>query len=132
MNKLKISFILLFFVTFNLKSAAQSTYDKLNVVAIKLNKSMPQYLDEYTRINSLHASSPDTLKYYGTIFHVNNTKESIMRIKEIMENKLLTSVKTEQDFKPYRDNKVKIVYLYYDEAKKLLFKIFLTPDKYLK
>ncbi len=44
---------------------------------------------------------------------------------------MLNTVKTDPVFQPYRVNKIKIVYSYYDEQNVFLFSIFLTPDKYL-
>jgi hypothetical protein len=133
MNSFKI-FIILFFL-FNGFLAAYSqpktTYQKLSDVAMKLNKTMPQTLDEYSEVDSLKAMYPDTLQYYCKIFHVNKTTESINSIKHIMESKMLNTIRTEPAFQPYRENKVKIVYRYYDERRVLLFSIFLTPDKYL-
>ena len=129
-KKLLIVLMIVFLNLLYIKSTSQSIYSKLNDVAVKLNNSMPQMLDKYTRIDSLKAIAPDTLTYYGTIFHIKKDKKSIQTVKNIMESKLLDSVKTGSNFKPYRDNKVKIVYSYYDESKKLVFGIFITPEKY--
>ena len=112
-------------------SQANTTYQKLTEVAIKLNKSMPRTLDKYTRVDSLKAIAPDTFQYFVTLFHVNKTMQSLNKIKQIMQTKMLDSVRVQKEFKPYRDNKIKIVYRYYDEDKSFLFAIFLTPEKYL-
>ncbi len=133
MSKAKLfpTIMFVFAALLTIRSQAQTTYHKLKEVAIKINKSMPQILDEYTQVDSLRAIPPDTLQYYATLLHVNKSQESLTRIKQIMQAKMLNTIKTQQEFKPYRDNKVKIVYKYYDESRVFLFAIFLTPDKYL-
>ncbi len=109
----------------------KTTYQKLSEAAAKINKTMPQALDEYSEVDSLKAVYPDTLQYYCKILHLNKTPESLSRIKQIMETKMLNTVKTDPVFQPYRANKIKIVYRCYDEQNVFLFSIFLTPDKYL-
>jgi hypothetical protein len=127
-------FAIFFFLLSGLIAACRqtkTTYQKLDEVAIKINKTMPQILDEYVEVDSLKAIYPDTLQYYCKLIHINITPESISRMKQLLETRMLDTVKTQQAFKPFRENKVKIVYRYYDENKVLLFAVFLTPEKYL-
>ena len=78
-KKLLIVLMIVFLNLLYIKSTSQSIYSKLNDVAVKLNNSMPQMLDKYTRIDSLKAIAPDTLTYYGTIFHIKKTKKASKR-----------------------------------------------------
>jgi glutaminase len=133
MNSRKL-FAIIFFLLgglFTVYSQTKTIYQKLNESAIKINKTMPQILDQYSEVDSLKAMYPDTLQYYCKLLHVNKTSESISRIKQILENKMLNTVRTDPVFQPYRENKIKIVYRYYDEKKVLFFVIYLTPEKYL-
>jgi len=133
MNSRRLLAIILFLFNglFTACSQTKTTYQKLNEAAIKINKTMPQILDEYSEVDSLKAIYPDTLQYYCKILHVNKTPESLSRLKQILESRMLNTVKTDPVFQPYRANKVKIVYIYHDERNVVLFSIFLTPDKYL-
>jgi uncharacterized UBP type Zn finger protein len=127
-------FTIIFFLFGGLLAACnrtKTTYQKLDESAIRINKTMPQILDEYTEVISLKAIYPDTLEYYCKLFHINRTLEGISQIKQILETKMLNIVRTDPVFQPYRVNKVKIVYRYYDEQNVLLLAIFLTPEKYL-
>ncbi len=133
MNSRK-SLVIIFFlfgVLFTAYSQSKTTYQKLSEVATSINKTMPQVLDEYSEVDSLKAFYPDTLQYYCKLLHVNKTPESLSRIKQILETKMLNTVKTDPVFQPYRVNKIKIVYRYHDEQNVFLFSIFITPDKYL-
>lgn len=124
--------LILVTIMLEVRGQMQSPYLKLKEVAIKLNKSMPQYLDNYTRLDSLSAIPSNTLQYSCTLFSVNKAPASLKKLKSIREEKMLNNIKTEKEFKPYRDNKVTIVYKYYDEDRIFLFSIFLTPEKYTK
>lgn len=130
-NNLFATIFLLFSGLFACHSQTKTTYQKLNESAIKINKAMPRIIDEYTEVDSVKAIPPDTLQYYCKVIHIKKSSESISRIKQIMETTMLNTIKTQQAFKPYRENKIKIVYRYYDEKKVFLFAIFLTPEKYL-
>jgi hypothetical protein len=109
----------------------KTIFQKLSESAIRINKTLPQFTDEYTEVVFLKAAYPDTMQYYCKLFYVNKNLESKSRIKQIMEEKMLNTVRTDPVFQVYRENKVKIVYRFYDEQNVFLFSIFLTPDKYL-
>jgi hypothetical protein len=128
------SLAIIFFLFYGLLATygqTKTTCQKLSDAAVKINKTMPQALDEYSEVDILKAVYPDTLQYYCRLLHVNKTSESLSRIKQILETKMLNTVKTDPVFQPYRANKIKIVYRYHDAQNVFLFSIFLTPDKYL-
>jgi hypothetical protein len=108
----------------------QSIYGTLKAVAIKLNRTMPRDMDQYTRIDSLTAIPNDTLQYSCSVFHLKEEPSSVHRIKSFMEDKMLHDFKTAPEFKAFRDNRVTLVYKYYNEKRIVVFSIFLTPEKY--
>ncbi len=118
---------LLIVVTVNAICQNGSVNNKLNQIAVILNKNIPIQIDSNTRVDSVIVLPEDTLVYKCTLLRKDLNPG---QIKNILEQQMTNAFKHSPNFKGYSDYNVSLRYDYYNDEKLLLFSIFITPDKY--
>jgi hypothetical protein len=100
-------------------------------MASEINKSLPVMIDSITRCDNLLALPDKTISYNCTIL---TDFETVMLdtlvAKQVLEPRILNTIKTYPDTKYFRDNDVTMKYCYKDESGNYLFSIVITPTQY--
>lgn len=103
---------------------------QLTQLATELNKTCPMMVDKDTRLDNAMAVPGNIFQYNYTL--VNYVKDSIdtARVRPLVQQSILSNVKTNPDLKSFRDNKTTLTYSYKDKAGVFLFKVSATPADY--
>ena len=107
------------------------TFDKAMMQAAgELNKSCPIMVDSETRLDNAVTLPENIFQYNYTLITAQKDSLNIEALQAYIEPRLINTVKTTPELKPYRDNKVTMAYQYKDKNGVFLFKVLVTPDKY--
>ncbi len=101
----------------------------LNTIAKEMNASCPVKMGETVEMISVTASPGKRFEYAYKLAAEKKTLD-IAAAKSKTEESLIPMVKTNEALKIFRDSKVTMVYIYYDQNKELMFKVTITPDMY--
>lgn len=103
---------------------------KLTEMANNLNESAPVMLDGYTRFDNASVTGDNVFQYNYTVL---NTKNPDSLIK-VVENSLIRNIKLEFNTNPqllfFKENNVSIEYLYNNENKQLIRRIYIDSNNY--
>jgi len=82
------------------------------------------------RVDSTMALPDKTFQYVLTLINVSKDELNLEELKKISYKEVLNNVKTSSDLKPFRDNKVTLIYLYKDKNNNEIFKLIFTYNDY--
>jgi len=111
---------------------APPSFDKVMMqAASKINENCPFMVDQDTRLDNAVAFPDNILQYNYTL--VNWIKDSVdlKAFDDYMQPVILNNVKTNPDFKIYRDNETTIAYAYKDMNGAFISNISITANQYL-
>ncbi len=99
--------------------------------ASELNKTCPIMVDKETRLDNAVALPDKIFQYNYTLINIEKDNIDIKALEDYLEPILINGVKTSPELKIYRENKITMAYNYKDKNGEFLFKISVTPGKYL-
>jgi len=103
---------------------------KLLEASQEVNKNLPMMLSSGLRVDSTMALPDKTFQYVLTLINVSKDELNLEELKKISYKEVLNNVKTSSDLKPFRDNKVTLIYLYKDKNNNEIFKLIFTYNDY--
>ncbi len=99
--------------------------------AKNINEDCPKMIDEHTRLDDVLAMPPNELVYNYTLVNIDMDDVNMNNVLPSLEAMLLKTVKENNDFKIFRENRTTITYRYFDKEGLFMVKIDVTPEKYL-
>ena len=99
--------------------------------AKNINEDCPKMIDEHTRLDDVLAIPPNELIYNYTLVNIDMDDVNINNVTPSLEAMLLKTVKENNEFKIFRENRTTITYRYFDKEGLFMVKIDITPEKYL-
>ena len=99
--------------------------------AKNINEDCPKMIDEHTRLDDVLAIPPNELIYNYTLVNIDMDDVNINNVTPSLEAMLLKTVKGNNEFKIFRENRTTITYRYFDKEGLFMVKIDITPEKYL-
>jgi hypothetical protein len=99
--------------------------------AKNINEDCPKMIDEHTRLDNVLAMPPNALVYNYTLVNIDMDDVKMNNVLPSLEAMLLKTVKENNDFKIFKENKTTITYRYFDKEGLFMVKIDITPEKYL-
>ncbi len=99
--------------------------------AKNINEDCPKMIDEHTRLDNVLAIPPIELVYDYTLVNIDMDDVNMNNVLPSLEAMLLKTVKENNEFKIFRENKTTITYRYFDKEGLFMVKIDITPEKYL-
>jgi len=99
--------------------------------AKNINEDCPKMIDEHTRLDDVLAMPPNELVYNYTLVDIDMDDVNMNNVLPSLEAMLLKTVKENNDFKIFRENRTTITYRYFDKEGLFMVKINVTPEKYL-
>jgi hypothetical protein len=99
--------------------------------AKNINEDCPKMIDEHTRLDNVLAIPPIELVYDYTLVNIDMDDVNMNNVLPSLEAMLLKTVKENNEFKIFRENKTTITYRYFDKEGMFMVKIDITPEKYL-
>jgi len=99
--------------------------------AKNINEDCPKMIDEHTRLDDVLAMPPNELIYNYTLVNIDMDDVNINNVTPSLEAMLLKTVKENNEFKIFRENRTTITYRYFDKEGLFMVKIDITPEKYL-
>jgi len=122
------------------------TYQDLRSVQDEVNKLCPMMIDSDTRLDNcvVYPASEYTgwhMKFqynyttvnwyvYNGIIYADGQQANVSDLESFMKQRLTNMIKTTEGLESFRDNKITLVYNYYDKNGKFMFKIDITHDEY--
>jgi hypothetical protein len=99
--------------------------------AKNINEDCPKMIDEHTRLDDVLAMPPNELVYNYTLVNIDMDDVNMNNVTPSLEAMLLKTVKENNEFKIFRENKTTITYRYFDKEGMFMLKIDISPEKYL-
>ena len=99
-------------------------------VANEINKNCPMMVDQHTRLDNTMGGPGNSFAYIYTLVNHEATELDIKSIKENLTPFLINMVKTSEEMKSFRENKVSLKYSYRDKSGVFLFSILINPEDY--
>lgn len=84
-------------------------------LAAQTNAQLPQLIDEQTRLDKVIAEDSTTLKYLFTFITESKDSIDIETFSKEMKIYFNNEYKTNEQFKFFRDNNIKLIYEYHDQ-----------------
>lgn len=84
-------------------------------LAAQANAQLPQMIDERTRLDKVTAEDSTTLKYLFTFITESKDSIDIETFSKEMKTHFNNAYKTNEQFKLFRDNNIKLIYEYHDQ-----------------
>lgn len=110
--------------THNNKESSKSFLESLQDLALQINKTTPNYIDEMTRLDSAYANQVDTsFFFYYTLIKTSKQKINVKKFEKIMYKSLHDRALTDSQTNIMIENNVKMNYIYFDKDGNLLTKI---------
>ncbi len=110
--------------------AQPSFEEEMKKAAIQVNQMCPMMVDDLTQLDSASVSGPTKFQYYYTLKGISKSDLDIGIFIKNIEPTLIAGVRDNPALKIYRDNKVTMIYTYFDKDSTLLTSISVTPAKY--
>ncbi|MHA2938944.1 hypothetical protein ACXJY6_11710 [Vibrio sp. RC27] len=107
------------------QSTATHTY--LNKVSEEINKSLPLMLDSNVRLEKV-TNVDNTLVYKITIVDVEVEQVDKKKLHELMSKKLSQGYCFSDDMKLFREQKIPLIYSYFDKVGEQILYIALNTD----
>lgn len=132
MNKTKIGiiiFLLAAMVCYTLYSFfSYNTQDFKNEIA-SINETLPKFLNENERLDSIKVINDKTLNYYVTI--IGATDEHIYNvIKEQYNDNFIKNLQTDKGMHKLKNLGITFNCYFFDSSKKLFYETEITPEMY--
>lgn len=132
MNKTKIGiiiFLLAAIVCYTLYSFfSYNTQDFKNEIA-SINETLPKFLNENERLDSIKVINDKTLNYYVTI--IGATDEHIYNvIKEQYNDNFIKNLQTDKGMHKLKNLGITFNCYFFDSSKKLFYETEITPEMY--
>ncbi len=114
-------------------SGSASIEKKLVKASNEVNQRCPILLDKETRLDTTVAGPGKKFTYFYTLIHVSSAdvpdggKEKFI---DAMRPRIVNNVRTNKDLQPFRDVKVKMVYIYKTNDNKEFARIPVSPADY--
>ena len=100
-------------------------------MASEINKTCPVMVDELTRLDNVIALPKNIIQYNYTLISMDREAVNVSEMQHYLEPFLTNMIKTNPDMKFQREHKTTLNYYYKDKNGNYLFKISITPSKYL-
>lgn len=110
-----------------------SVEKKLLKASNEVNQRCPILLDKETRLDTTVAGPGKKFTYFYTLIHLSSAdvrdggKEKFL---DVMRPRIVNNVRTNKDLQPFRDVKVKMVYIYRTNDNKEFARIPVSPADY--
>lgn len=132
MNKTKIGiiiFLLAAMVCYTLYSFfSYNTQDFKNEI-VSINETLPKFLNENERLDSIKVINDKTLNYYVTI--IGATDEHIYNvIKEQYNDNFIKNLQTDKGMHKLKNLGITFNCYFFDSSKKLFYETEITPEMY--
>lgn len=132
MNKTKIGiiiFLLVAMVCYTLYSFfSYNTQDFKNEI-VSINQTLPKFLNENERLDSIKVINDKTLNYYVTI--IGATDEHIYNvIKEQYNDNFIKNLQTDKGMHKLKNLGITFNCYFFDSSKKLFYETEITPEMY--
>ena len=99
-------------------------------VANEINKNCPFMVDEHTRLDNAMGGPGKSFAYFYTLVNHEAAELDIQSIKGNLRPFLINMVRTSEDMKSFRENKISLKYSYRDKSGVFLFSILINPEDY--
>ena len=132
-NYLTFIFISLTISTFLTSCSNNAIIDKgLMKASSEINKNCPFMVDQETRLDNTTALAGNKFQVNYTMVNVDKDTFNIDSFHDDIELSVVNHAKTSPDFKPFRDDRVTIIYKYKDYQGNFLTEIEVKPEDYLE
>lgn len=107
------------------------SFDKVMMqAASELNKTCPVMVDSDTRLDNAVAMPDNTFQYNYTLVNLKKAEVNIDTVRKYIEPSLINNVRTNPQFRSFRDNKVTMKYSYKDKSGVQVMEMSVTPAMY--
>ncbi|MCP3943620.1 MAG: hypothetical protein GY710_19375 [Desulfobacteraceae bacterium] len=138
MNKKILGIVIVIFAAFIGSYVANhflnkgSSFDStLMEVSASVNKQCPIAIDKETRLDTTIAGPEKSFTYFYTLVNYQKEELDSKTLTENLKPNLINNIKTNKDMKPFKENKVKITYVYKDKVGNEVMRILIKPNDYL-
>ncbi len=114
----------------SLFKSSQSIDNQLMQLSNEFNKSLPIMVDQVTRLDTVIPMPGKVLTYNYTLVNMSLEQIDIVSLREYLRPRIINNIKTSDEMKYLRDKGVTFVYKYYDDVKRFVFEVKVTPDEY--
>lgn len=104
--------------------------EAMKKAAKDLNKTCPQMVDQYSRLDSTFVMPGHKFQYNYTLVNLEKSEVNLDTVKKYIEPGIINNVKTNPGLKKLREKKVTFNYCYRDKKGEFVLNIEVTPDRY--
>ena len=127
---LAIALALVTFFQFYLSENTQHEHIEITQLVDKYNKNCPLLIQEGIRLDSVNLPEERAVQYNLTLVKVEKETAEIAVIRDEIKKSILSTAKANPGLQVFRENDYTLIYSYYDNKKKFLFKVNVLPDQY--
>ncbi|QSW87237.1 hypothetical protein J0383_13115 [Flavobacterium endoglycinae] len=125
-----IALALVTFFQFYLSENTQHEHIEITQLVDKYNKNCPLLIQEGIRLDSVNLPEERAVQYNLTLVKVEKETAEIAVIRDEIKKSILSTAKANPGLQVFRENDYTLIYSYYDNKKKFLFKVNVLPDQY--
>ncbi|WP_276379830.1 hypothetical protein [Flavobacterium sp. H4147] len=125
-----IALALVTFFQFYLSENTQHEHTEITQLVDKYNKNCPLLIQEGIRLDSVNLPEERAVQYNLTLVKVEKETAEIAVIRDEIKKSILSTAKANPGLQVFRENDYTLIYSYYDNKKKFLFKVNVLPDQY--
>ncbi|WP_343615446.1 hypothetical protein [Flavobacterium sp.] len=125
-----IALALVTFFQFYLSENTQHERTEITQLVDKYNKNCPLLIQEGIRLDSVNLPEERAVQYNLTLVKVEKETAEIAVIRDEIKKSILSTAKANPGLQVFRENDYTLIYSYYDNKKKFLFKVNVLPDQY--
>lgn len=113
-------------------SDSEVSFDKImKHIAIELNKTCPQQIDNDTRLDSASVHENKTFRYNYTCLNFNRDSMDVEMFAMSVKPAMINNAKTNADLQLFRDNNVILEYYFRDELGNFMTRVEIVPAEYI-
>lgn len=110
---------------------APPTFDEqLMKISSEINKSCPFMVDQDTRLDNTMGGPGKSITYNYTLVNYLEADINSDELRKYITPQLINNIKTNDDMKTFRENKVSLKYNYKDKLGKPILSVTISPSDY--
>jgi hypothetical protein len=104
--------------------------EQLIKISEQINQNCPMVIDSETRLDNTIGGPGKMFMYNYTLVNMSKDEIDIPQFKSYIEPRVINNARTNNDMRSFRDNKVEMVYKYFDKNGVFVFDVRVLPDHY--
>jgi hypothetical protein len=104
--------------------------EQLIKISEQINQNCPMVIDSETRLDNTIGGPGKMFMYNYTLVNMSKDEIDIPQFKTYIEPRVINNARTNNDMRSFRDNKVEMVYKYFDKNGVFVFDVRVLPDHY--